>query len=34
MAEYFDEPPRIEFAEDGVSYTLTGSLDGIAADRS
>jgi PAS domain S-box-containing protein len=32
MAEYFETPPQIEFARDGVRYELTGSLDAIAAD--
>jgi two-component sensor histidine kinase len=31
MAEYFDTPPHIEFAREGVRYELTGSLDAIAA---
>jgi two-component sensor histidine kinase len=26
MAEYFDDPPRIEFAPSGVRYELRGSL--------
>ena len=30
MAEYFDAPPRINFAGDGVSYELSGSLDSIS----
>jgi two-component sensor histidine kinase len=30
MAEYFDEPPRIDFAGGGVSYELSGSLDSIS----
>lgn len=30
MAEYFDEPPRIDFASGGVSYELSGSLDSIS----
>jgi two-component sensor histidine kinase len=29
MAEYFDLPPRIEFAADGVRYELSGSLEAI-----
>ena len=33
MAEYFDTPPRIEFAPSGVVYELTGPLDGIAAEK-
>ena len=30
MAEYFDEPPRIDFAGGGVSYELSGSLNSIS----
>jgi PAS domain S-box-containing protein len=30
MAEYFDEPPRIDFASRGVSYELSGSLDFVS----
>ena len=29
MAEYFDVPPRIEFASGGVSYEIVGSLDAL-----
>ena len=29
MAEYFDTPPRIEFAPGGVCYKVTGSLEPI-----
>jgi two-component sensor histidine kinase len=29
MAEYFDSPPRIEFASDGVSYEIAGSLKSL-----
>jgi PAS domain S-box-containing protein len=32
MAEYFDTPPQIEYARDGVRYELTGSLDAIAVE--
>jgi PAS domain S-box-containing protein len=32
MAEYFDTPPQIEYASDGVRYELTGSLDAIAVE--
>ena len=32
MAEYFEVPPRIDFAVGGVSYELNGSLDAVAAD--
>lgn len=32
MAEYFDTPPKIEFAAHGVRYELTGSLDAVAAE--
>jgi PAS domain S-box-containing protein len=31
MAEYFDDPPRIEFAPDGVKYELSGWLEGLTA---
>jgi PAS domain S-box-containing protein len=30
MAEYFEDPPRIEFANSGVSYELSGSLDSVS----
>jgi two-component sensor histidine kinase len=30
MAEYFDAPPRIDFASGGVSYELSGSLDSVS----
>jgi two-component sensor histidine kinase len=30
MAEYFDEPPRIDFASGGISYELSGPLDSIS----
>lgn len=30
MAQYFDTAPAIEFAEDGVRYELSGSLDALA----
>jgi PAS domain S-box-containing protein len=29
VAEYFDTPPRIEFARDGVRYEVIGSLEAI-----
>jgi PAS domain S-box-containing protein len=29
MAEYFEAPPQIEFAADGLGYELIGSLDAI-----
>jgi two-component sensor histidine kinase len=29
MAEYFDVPPRIEFARDGVSYEIIGPLSAV-----
>jgi len=32
MAEYFDVPPRIEFASDGVSYEIVGSLSSITEE--
>ncbi len=31
MAEYFDDPPHIEFAQDGIGYELRGGLDAIAS---
>jgi hypothetical protein len=35
MAEYFDPPPQIEFAADGVGYEVVGSLEAITNhDRS
>ena len=30
MAEYFETPPEIEFAADGVCYEMVGSLEAIA----
>jgi len=33
MGEYFDAPPRIDFAAGGVSYEISGSLDGVTADE-
>jgi two-component sensor histidine kinase len=33
MAEYFEETPRIEFAAEGVSYEIKGSLGAVAADE-
>jgi hypothetical protein len=30
MAEYFDVPPRIDFASRGVSYEPSGSLDSVS----
>ena len=30
MAEYFETPPQMEFAADGVRYEVAGSLDAIA----
>jgi hypothetical protein len=32
MGEYFDAPPRLEFAPEGVRYELNGSVDGMSAD--
>jgi hypothetical protein len=32
MAEYFDPPPRVDFAVGGVSYELNGSLDALTKD--
>ena len=29
MGEYFDVPPRIEFAPGGVIYELSGRLDAV-----
>jgi hypothetical protein len=31
MSEYFETPPQIEFAADGIRYEVIGSLDSIAA---
>jgi len=31
MAEYFETPPLIEFAADGIIYELTGSLEAVSA---
>jgi PAS domain S-box-containing protein len=31
MAEYFETPPQMEFAADGVRYEVVGSLEAIAA---
>jgi hypothetical protein len=31
MAEYFDTPPRIEFAPSGVRYEPNGSLEALTA---
>jgi hypothetical protein len=30
MAGYFDDPPHVDFAVDGVSYELSGSLEGLS----
>jgi PAS domain S-box-containing protein len=32
MTEYFEVPPRIDFAVGGLSYELSGSLDAVMAD--
>jgi PAS domain S-box-containing protein len=32
MTEYFEVPPRIDFAAGGLSYELSGSLDAVMAD--
>jgi PAS domain S-box-containing protein len=32
MAEYFELPPRIDFAVSGVSYELNGSLEALTTD--
>jgi len=29
MGEYFDVPPRVDFAFEGVNYELKGSLEGL-----
>jgi PAS domain S-box-containing protein len=29
MAEYFETPPKIEFASGGITYELTGALEGV-----
>jgi hypothetical protein len=33
MTEYFEVPPRIDFAVGGLSYELSGSLDAVMADH-
>jgi PAS domain S-box-containing protein len=33
MAEYFDAPPRIEFASGGVSYEIIGTLDSVSEEQ-
>jgi two-component sensor histidine kinase len=33
MAEYFDAPPRIEFANGGVCYELSGSVDCVSEQQ-
>jgi PAS domain S-box-containing protein len=33
MAEYYEVPPRIDFAVGGLSYELNGSLDAVMADE-
>jgi two-component sensor histidine kinase len=33
MAEYFENPPRIEFAADGVGYEVVGSLEAITISK-
>jgi hypothetical protein len=33
MADYFVEPPRIDFAVGGVCYELIGELANLAADE-
>jgi hypothetical protein len=30
MAEYFEVPPKIDFAPSGVSYELKGLLEAVA----
>jgi two-component sensor histidine kinase len=30
IAEYFDVPPRVDFAVGGVSYELSGSLEALS----
>jgi PAS domain S-box-containing protein len=32
MGEYFDAPPRVDYAVGGVSYELSGSLDAVMPD--
>jgi PAS domain S-box-containing protein len=34
MAGYFDVPPHVDFAVDGVSYELNGSLEGLSEQLS
>jgi hypothetical protein len=31
MGEYFETPPQIEFAVQGLRYELAGSLEALAA---
>ena len=33
MAEYFEAPPQIEFATDGVRYELAGALEAIVQEK-
>jgi PAS domain S-box-containing protein len=33
MAEYFEVPPRVDFAVGGLGYELSGSLDAVMADE-
>ena len=33
MADYFETPPQIEFAADGIRYEVIGSLETISVDR-
>lgn len=33
MAEYFEVPPRIDFAVGGLSYELSASLDAVMEDK-
>jgi hypothetical protein len=30
MGAYFDDPPRLDFADGGLCYELTGSLDSVS----
>lgn len=34
MARYFENPPQLEFAADGVGYEVNGSLEAITRSES
>jgi hypothetical protein len=33
MADYFEAPPQIEFASDGIRYEVIGTLESIATQH-